>query len=526
MKYLGRISLFVVFLLIYALYGSVYAVYYDAATNTYVYNTSNEMTQDNNGDGASITGSTVGTGDEVVSWTGNENAEVSSIPVEAINFSGPLEYLHTELADHEKTILKSLQDQYDEFRLEFEDLTGGVTRLETLQCLWLIKDQENLNESLKTAYEKLRKDIKAMSADLHNNIDALESKITQKLLDELPETLEIAALQNKVDAYLSEYTNMVNMFAELMNVEITDADAMLADVSETGKELLAEYDARVKTYEDLQEYYDDFIKKSSFAGALVWPNFLDVASLVDALKSYYTSLFAQKWFASVLVYLPRYGAGRKMAEDEYTLALDVFENQLDEEINTLIGDLYPIKDLQLINKSIINLRSAYVDKNGVYDCKAFSENKTIDLAAPALKEQMQKLLRKLENAANQVAVDGKLPTNMNDLKKGLLEGWAKTMKNIVEEVSQRYQKTLKEKLADKSISMLSYAVLSDADKREKTVRKFLQAKYYEWLENDKIDLFIEKLKQANNKLDTLLPKAKGKAKKMLQVIEKVIGEFL
>ena len=165
--------------------------------------------------------------------------------------------------------MKSLQDKYYELRTTLGTLTGGVTRLETLQCLGLIDNQEDLSESLKDAYEKLGKNIKVTSADLHNNIDALESKMSQNLLEGLSETLEIAALQNKVDAYLSEYTNMVSMFVELMEAEITDTDALLEDANETGKETLERYDARVKRYEELQGKYDEFIKKSSLAGALV-----------------------------------------------------------------------------------------------------------------------------------------------------------------------------------------------------------------------------------------------------------------
>jgi len=100
------------------------------------------------------------------------------------------------------------------------------------------------------------------------------------------------------------------------------------------------------------------------------------------------------------------------------------------------------------------------------------------------------------------------------------------MNALVEEVSHRYQKSLKDKLTNQSISMLSHAVLSEEDKREKTVRKFLQTKYYASLQRDTFDTFLLKLEKADKKLETLLPKAKGRAKKMLQVIGKVIREFL
>ena len=531
MKTFTKISLLAVFLFSLLLYNDTSsAVYYDAETNSYVYETP-EDTDTTTGavaDTWTNVSTDTGTWSELTTetWTGEQKAITASISTPVIDFSWPLEYLHTELVNHQETILKSLQNKYHKLRTDLDALTGGVARLETLQCLWLIDNQENLSESLKDAYEKLSKNIKATSADLHNNIDALESKMNQNLLEGLSETLEIAALQNKVDAYLSEYTNMVNMFAELIEKKITDADTLLKNASERGKETLERYDTRVKLYKELQKKYNEFIKKSSFAGALVGPNLLDVTTLVDNLKTYYTSIFAQKRFDSITVYLPRYGKWRQLAEDEYQFALNAFEHKLDKQIDALIGDLYPVQDLQLINKSMLTLSSAYVDKNWVYNCIAFSENGTIDIAAPSLETQMEKLLSKLSIAAKQVAVDGKLPRNMGELKKGLLDGLGWTMEDIVKDIVNKYKESLGKKLQEESITMLSHSFLSESDKREQTVRKFLQAKYYEWLHGEKLDIFVTKLKKAHEKLRKLLPKAKGKTKKMLEVIGKVIEEFL
>jgi chromosome segregation ATPase len=106
-------------------------------------------------------------------------------------------------------------------------------------------------------------------ADTHSEIEALETKIEENLLDQFEENLEIAVAQNKVESLLNQYTNVIDTYYDLSQDEITQLEEDISSNNSAYEAVLNNYDNRVQKLEDLEEAYSDFIKKSSFVGVVV-----------------------------------------------------------------------------------------------------------------------------------------------------------------------------------------------------------------------------------------------------------------
>lgn len=525
MKNLSKVSLIAVFLFICMFGAYTSAVYYDAETNSYVYDdevetpTTDETTETDTSTEEETTGSV-----DAPFKAFFENMEEED--EETVNFSGSLEYLHRELVDHKKQVILALHKRYYELYMALEALPGGKDRFQTFQCLGWAEKQAPIGEVLKTSYQDLVSQMRSVSDTLHDDIDDLEGVLDDESLEAFQETLEIASLQNKVDAYANEYTNMVNAFYEVADEEITNTKTLITTIATEKKDELVTYDKREALYKKLLGSYETFLQKVSFAEELVEENFADLEEIAVFMKAYHVSLLAQKRFDEVTVYLSYYGEGRMLSDSEFLDALETFEEKADEAISSFLTSLYPEEDLSLIHQGMDTLSIVYTDGEDVDDCEAFMENDKIDLAAPALENKISKVIEALNIIAHQVAIDGELPKDDDELKQGVRQWLEKTLINTVEEVFTQHQNILKTSLHNKSIEMLGVRTLGEADEREDVVRTFLQTKYSAYLEKWSIKSFVKKLERADAKIEKLLPKASGKTKRMLEVIGKVIGEFI
>lgn len=259
---------------------------------------------------------------------------------------------------------------------------------------------------------------------------------------------------------------------------------------------------------------------------MVGPNLLDVTKVIDALVVYHTSLFHQRWLEDIVFHIPNYGPGRGIATTQYAFATDAFERDVEGTIDDLIGDLYPIDDLQYVNKTMLNMRSAYTKDNGQYDCVAFVDNATINTVAPELISEMDDILEALTSAANKVQHGGTLPTNKQELIDGLVDGLDTFSNSALSSVIASYKENIRTMMENEGQQMLGISVATTADNQEKIVRAFLQQMYLKRLSTSELDAFIEQLETAKEKLETAMESAPYKTLQTLEVIYKVVNEFL
>jgi len=73
-------------------------------------------------------------------------------------------------------------------------------------------------------------------------------------------------------------------------------------------------------------------------------------------------------------------AGKARLTEKKKQLLQDFSLLFNEKTQGLLGNLYPIDELLLLNKQVMSLRGAYMDeKTGSFDCKAFVSNPTISI---------------------------------------------------------------------------------------------------------------------------------------------------
>ncbi|USN54205.1 MAG: hypothetical protein H6765_06505 [Candidatus Peribacteria bacterium] len=221
--------------------------------------------------------------------------------------------MHSELDAHATELQKKLKEYYDMLSKQLDDveaIPGGVARMDVLQCLGLIDEDLNLDKQMSDVYKQLSNQIGITEADIHSSIAALENKIDNKLLDALMEKLEKSSADNKVSAFYTEYDNVVETFKTLFQEYISDTDSLVESTSASNKSLLEGYDERIAAYEALEAAYENFVKKSSFAGVVAGPNIQELYDLRDALHGYYESLLRSAWHDQVVVFVPRYAEER------------------------------------------------------------------------------------------------------------------------------------------------------------------------------------------------------------------------
>lgn len=528
------ISLFIVFVL--AFWHVWGAIYYDADTNSYI-TTDSETSSDewtgsqSQDDNAWDTDEEINedqdeeTEEDVDTDTSDEDESV----VEDISHDGPLNDLHEDLDEHADELRSKLKWYYDSLRNKVNDvemISGWVARIDVLQCLWLIDEDLDLRWELNDVYNQLHNQIGIVEADIHSDISALEEKIDNDLLDGLAERLEISAATNKVLSYFNEYDNVVDTFQVLFEEYISDADTLVEDASEENISLLWWYDHRIEEYEALESDYDNFVKKSSFAGVVAGPNIQELYELKDNMRWYYSSKLRSQWYDDAVVYVPRYAAERAKLLD-ITEALDLeFERQFDDYASELLEWLYPVEDLLLLHKSILSLRGAYTDSDGHYDCKAFATNKTIESSWPQLREYMKTVLSNLNKYATEVA-DEWLPQDAEALRQGMAKWLAKKSSTMINNIVKVHKDKLKQRFQDSWLTILGVPNETQRDKNEQFTRFKLQKAYLKFFGDGKIKDFHDGLDAANEKLEkALLKDISAGAKQTLQMIQSVIMEFL
>ena len=141
--------------------------------------------------------------------------------------------------------------------------------MDVLQCVGVIDDEFKIVEDIKTTQKQLRTKVRVVVADTHSEIEALETKIEENLLDQFEENLEIAVVQNKVESLLNEYTNVIDTYYDLSQDEIAELEADISNNNSAYEAVLNNYDSRAEKFEDLEDAYTDFTKKSSFVGVVV-----------------------------------------------------------------------------------------------------------------------------------------------------------------------------------------------------------------------------------------------------------------
>lgn len=103
---------------------------------------------------------------------------------------------------------------------------------------------------------------------MHSEISSLEQKIDKKLLDQLIQQLEISSMQNKIDSFLTQYSNVADLFYEVSIGKVEEVEKIFTNLSSDARKSIESYDENNKAYRELMTAYDSFLSKSSFAGVV------------------------------------------------------------------------------------------------------------------------------------------------------------------------------------------------------------------------------------------------------------------
>lgn len=440
--------------------------------------------------------------------------------------SWTLEYMHEQVDNHHTALQKLLVVNYKELLNDSEALSDSDNnRLFVLQCLSIVDDNFDYIEDIKKTFEELKNEITIVTTDLHSDVTALETKIDESLLSSLNQNLQIWSLQNKIDAYNAEYTNVVEMYYELSLDEVANADELIQEWSTEYKEVVAVYDKRVGLYDALEKDYTNFLEKSSIAGAVTGPNIQQLVGVLDALETYYMAQYMEKWEGEVLSHIP--ANNKAFIEEVRNQSKNAFSAYFNAEADSLLYGLYPVEDLQNINKWVLTIRSAFLYENGTYDCKAFVENNSLETQVPALQKDMSNLLKDLNEAANNIVGDWSLPKNADELADLLVEKVKEEWFSDIDALISQELARIEKKAKSESISRVAFGVPSSKTKRKSTVRTFLQKNYKNALEQDRLVSFTAKLQRAHTRVESALAKnPTGQTLDMLEAIGEVIEEFL
>lgn len=509
MKYLSLLAVSILLLS-----SSASALTYDSVSNTYKDDTPQQSTTS-----TETTTEPETTPQQIVEI--ETTPEIEEVTSDTRWYYGSLASLHQLLDQYNDQLQDHIANTYQWLQEDIATSTSTVTlqqRLDVLQCVWVIDDEFKIVEDIKTTQKQLRTKVRLVVTDTHSEMEALETKIEENLLEQFEENLEIAIVQNKVESILNEYTNVINTYYDLSQDEILQLEEDISSNNSAYEAVLNNYDARVEKLEDLEEVYSDFTKKSSFVWVVVWPSLWEVLAAIDEIKRYYRIKFMAEWSEEV---------GTRVTTDSITYqnqARTRFNRAFSEYIDTLINDLYPLEDLERINQEMLTIRAAYLQDNGELDCRGLATNPTIDKVSETLTNDMKELLISINSSANQVKTDtGKLPTTTKELQKQLLE-YAQWFTSDEQGVLIRDEAIRVQAVA--WVSRSTNKIRTSESKWSTTVRDFLLTQYETATVNNKLTRFESKLNKALQKIEVALPKAEWTAKKMIEVIQAVIREFV
>lgn len=442
------------------------------------------------------------------------------------NRNGTLEYMHKQIDSHHAWLHQLLEANFEALLSDSDSLSSNSnSRLSVLECLSILDNSSDWLTDIKETYDELINEITIITTDLHSEVSGLEAKIEWELLSQLNENLQVWSLQNKIDAYNAEYTNVVEMYYELSLDEVANADALIEESSSEYKQIVDLYDQRVALYKSLENEYTQFLEKSSIAWNVAWPNIQSLLDVMDTLEVYYMSQYNEKWENSILTHIP--ANNKAFIETIRDQSRTAFSAYFNAQADSLLYGLYPVEWLQNIDQWVLSIRSWYLHDNGTYDCKAFVENNNIDVLAPALESDMSNLLSNLNIAANNLVWNETLPSNADELAdllaQRIQENWFDDISTLVNQELQR----IETKAKSEWISWIQYGVPSLKTKWKSTVREFLQHNYKRALEQDAVSSFSAKLSRAYNKvISALAQNPTGQTLDMLEAIQEVIEEFM
>lgn len=521
---------------------------YDPVTNTYKNASS---TTSSSSSSSSTTTTTATTNTETETWstvvssipadknktststtnTGTTQTTTPSVayttPDPAI-YKGVLSAMHVQLDQHTKTVMDKLTVHLNNLDIsKSASLQQAADRLRILTCLGVISPTTNIYDVLKTSATSLQNSIEIVNSDMHGDISALEEKITKGLLDKLIQQLEISSMQNKIDSFATEYTNVVDLFFEVSIGEVETVENLFTNLSPQAKKDLDSYTKTSDAYNAVMSAYETFLSKSSFANVVAWPHLHELIELTNGLKTYRRSVLLSDRQNKVVAYAPL-GTVGILTEQKKVLTQD-FSLLFNEATQKVLGNLYPIDELLLLNQQIMWLRSAYTDEsNGFADCRAFVENPTVTITGPELQKYMDTLLTDLNTAVNKVASNNTAPKTKEELLSGLKKEITTQAEDMIDSLITTHKTKLKEKLESAWRALMSVASPSSSSKLEGAVRSYLQKKYLAALEANTLSEFQDKLLSISSKIDKKLADGSLSATqtKLLITIETIVNEFL
>ena len=369
-------------------------------------------------------------------------------------------------------------------------------------------------DQVEVTYNQLLKKVEIVMLDIHAEISALEQKIDDDLLESLDENLQIAALQNRVDAFNSEYANVINTFYDLSRDELVDVDLLVDKEKAAYAELIEIYDERVALYNEVEDMYEQILAVWSAWSS--WEN-QDLFDVVNGLEVYYRSQFIAAWKVNIATHIPSTNASFK--DDELDNSLQAFANSFAVKADSSLWWLYNIDTIKWLNQRILSLRAAYLQQNGSFDCQAFASNVSIETTATNLIDDMDELLWALQ-WTNQ-----SLNWSAADLLAASLDQEGEWFIDVLIE----QEKTRIQSQAERTWSRrLAVPSTTQSLRRQRTVRNFLQAQYKASFDAWRLPSFVRKLENANERINDIVDEKNPQwtTKDMLDAIQTVIEEFL
>ncbi len=436
--------------------------------------------------------------------------------------------MHVQLDAHTKKVIDKLSVHLNNLDIsKSASLQQAADRLRILTCLEVIPPTTNIYDVLKTSATSLQNSIEIVRTDIHGDISALEEKIDKWLLDKLIQQLEISSMQNKIDSFSTEYTNVVDLFFEVSIGEVETIEELFVNLSPQAKKDLDVYNKTNAAYSAVMTAYETFLSKSSFANIVAGPHLHELIWLTNGLKIYRRSALLTDRQNKVAAYAPAGTAGI-LNEQKKVLTQD-FSLLFNEATQKVLGNLYPIDELLVLNQQIMWLRSAYTDEsNGFADCHAFVENPTVTITGPELQKYMDTLITELNTAVNKVATNNTTPKTKEELLSGLKKEINAQAKEMISSLISAHKTKLSDKLTSGWRSLMSVPASASTGKLESAVRVYLQKKYLEALEANTLSAFQDKLTLISGKIDKKLSSGTltSNQTKLLITIETIVSEFL
>lgn len=444
-------------------------------------------------------------------------------------WTGTLQYMHEQIDDYEDDLRDLLDENHTALRDEIETLVGGSgenTRLEALQCLWIVDKEFDFINDIDETHDKLENQIWIAITDLHSAVNWLERKIDNNLLNTLDRNLQVWSLQNQIDSYYEEYINLIEMYYELSLDEVTDADELIDESVDEYGVVLELYDERTALYDEIQSWYSDFLKESSLLGTSSWANIQSLLTLLEHLEVYFKSQYVHERESKVGAYIPADNSG--FLSTVRNQSLGAFSAYFSTQADELMYGLYPIRALQRIDNQILSLRSAYKKNNGAFDCQAVVENSLIDRIGPWILTMMDEVLEEMYESAQQyIGEDWDLPNSAEELEDIFKTALEEQSFDNIEALIAQEKARVENKAQREWVQWLPTPRITQKIRWKREVRDFLQEQYEQWLEANRLDQFDRVVERAYDKLNAKLgDDIPERVAQMLIAIKEVMEEFM